>query len=347
MRHSSFTTTLIIGAAIIAGAAVTLLRSSTRDSFFTHTVVAGESVSLICIDYYGYYSTALGSAIMADNPRIKNINLIHPGEKLSLRTPKEPSAITLVTAPEPAGRAAVDEPPAELFTKKMGVVQGVVTCVEGTATVRAAAGAAAKPLGVNAVVVPGNIIETGRNGRVEIIINREVVVRLREQTVLELERIAAATTSGEKSRVECRFGALWTKVKQLKNLTARFETGLPTAVAGVYGTVYETVVGADSSAEVAVRSGEVAVRGTMPTRRTPVAGGAPGEVSGPHEIAPPHEVSMEEWTRIVRSMEKITIDRNGVASSPTPFSRQKKSSWEQWNETRDHRIAALFGEQHR
>ena len=53
---------------------------SAEDRYFEHVVKIGESISLICIDYYGYYDNALGEIIRDLNPGVKNINLIFSGD---------------------------------------------------------------------------------------------------------------------------------------------------------------------------------------------------------------------------------------------------------------------------
>ena len=98
----------------------------------------------------------------------------------------------------------------------------------------------------------------------------------------------------------------------------------------------------DSSAEVKVYDGEVAVSGKQPKKA--VVSLKPKEVSPPHEVPGPREVSMEEWTRIVRAMQSIKIDPKGIPSDASDFEKDPDDSWERWNEERDKRIAEMFGE---
>ncbi|MBN1307491.1 MAG: FecR domain-containing protein [Chitinispirillaceae bacterium] len=343
----------VTGVTIFLGTAAT----PPSDDQFTHKVAAGESISLICIDYYGYYSEALGKAVVAENPSIKNIDLIYPNQVLTLRKPVEGAKtadksipVDSTSAVTPSSRQSGPDASGEaLFVKKMSITQGVVTCVEGTVRLRRSASAKPQPLKINSIVVPGNSIETGADGRAEIIINREAVVRLREGTTTVLESFRPAAAGSGKTRIGCSVGALWTKVKKFKDRLSRFELELPTAIAGVHGTVYETTVATDSSSEVKVFSGEVAVSGGGGTKATGAASapGAPSEVAGPHEIAPPQEVTMEHWTRIVRAMQKMTIDKEGAPSRPVTFTKTTTGDWERWNNERDRRIAALFGERER
>lgn len=322
---------------IVASLSIILLAATHHaedKDFFNHTVRKGESVSLICIDYYGHYSHKMGSAIKQLNPSINDINIIHVGQKLRLQNPNDkPSSPSAQKATQP-----------ELFQKNVKATQGVVTYVEGRATVTPKGQNAKKPLKANSIVVPGDILQTASNGRVELIINRESVVRMRENTRLNIDSFRDNAKNAKKTSLGFSFGTLWTKVKKFTDKVSRFQLELPNAVAGVHGTVYQTVVDPGNGSEVKVYDGEVAVSGNQ--------GGSSGadhpegvqEVAGPDEVSGPHEVSMEEWVHVVRSMQKIRIGEDGTPEKPQSFTKEANDSWERWNEQRDKRIAEIFGE---
>jgi hypothetical protein len=296
--------------------------------FFFHTVGKGESISLLCIEYYGHYEKNFNEPILLDNPLIKDINVIFPGQKVKLRNPDFKSAGT-------------DTQPPVVIEKKVNAVQGVVTFIEGPVTIIEKGESAEKTLAVNTVVFPGDSILTGPKAKVELIINRESVVRMNENTRIKIEQLRNSGNETGKTLIRFPLGAVWTKMKTFREKLTRFELQLPTATAGVHGTVYQATVQSDNSAEVKVYSGEVAVKGSS-------AGGGrgdgmeAGEVSGPEEIEGPHEVSMEEWTVIVREMQRIRISGKGEAAKAETFRKNPSDSWEQWNEERDRRIAELF-----
>jgi len=298
-----------------------------EEEYITHEVRRGETVSLLCIELYGHYSPQMGEAVRSLNPSVKDINLIYAGQKLKMRNPRS-------TAKPQARQNTVLE-------KKEGVTQGVVTYVEGAATVSAADGKAAKKkLTANTVVGAGDVLETGKDGRVELIINRESVVRMRSNSRCAVASLRDNARGAGATTVKFSLGTVWAKVKKFSDAVSRFQLELPTAVAGVYGTVYQTSVAADNSAEVKVYDGEVAVKGRRTVAEEAAAGGLT-EVEGPHEVAGPHEVSMEEWTQIVRSMQRIRIGKDGAASTPESFEKAV-DDWEKWNEERDKRIAEMF-----
>jgi hypothetical protein len=316
----------------IAGCSAALLlfihaASAPTEEFINHTVKKGETFSLLCIDYYGYYAPEYCSRFLRDNPSVKDINIIYMGQVLRFRNPDF--------------NPAAEQSAAFTVEKKVSAIQGVVTFVEGDATITPKADNKKRALVSNTVAYPGDVIQTLANGKAEIILNRETVVRLRENTRLTIDGIRDNGADKGKTRIGFSIGSLWTKMKKFKDNVARFELELPTAIAGVHGTVYETTVNSDTSAEVKVFDGEVAVS------NNPKVSGAPSgltEVKGPDEVAGPHEVSMEAWVQIVRAMQRITIDKKGTPRPMETFAKNPHDTWEQWNEERDHRIEEMFRE---
>jgi hypothetical protein len=318
---------MIIGTIFLA-IAFPAKKTASSEEFVDHTVRAGETVSLICIDYFGQFTSAMIPVISKENPGIKNINLIYPGQKLHLRNPD-------YTAPAPSAES-------KLFEKKIAAVQGVVTCVVGEAFYVPVSGGAKKKLAANTVVVPGDVIQTAATGRVELIINRETVVRIRENTRLTVDTFRDPAKTASKTHVAFSVGSVWAKMKKFRDKVSRFELELPTAIAGVHGTVYQASVATDSSAEVKVYDGEVAVRGVE--KGAPAQSGGINEVSGPGEVSGPDEVSMEQWTALVHEMQKIRIDKNGKNHGVESFTKAHNDSWEDWNSERDKRISEMFEE---
>jgi len=334
-RHFVISAAIVVSAAIVFFAATPVPPDS---SAFVHTVKKGESVSLVCIRYYGHYTVAMGSAVKKMNPAVKDINLILPGQKLTLPDPEKPRSEVQAQVKVDTSKAAA------LFEKKVNATQGVITCVEGKAFVTAKGAAAKKKLMVNTLVCPGDVIETGKPGRVEVIINRESVVRMKENSRLKIEAFRDNVKQKGSTKIRFPLGTVWAKIKKFKDAISRFDLELPTAVAGVHGTVYEAGVAADSSAEVKVFDGEVAVknRSGPDTDNGEVAGAT--EVPGPEELKGPREVSAEQWIEILHAMQRIAIDKDGRPSSVQEFAADSSDTWEQWNEERDTNIAEIFAD---
>ena len=134
----------IVFSAIIA--AIGIITASTNSDTFVHQVKNGESLSLVCIDYYGYYSKELGEAIKRDNPVIKDVNLIRAGSKLTLRKPQ-----TTESTGSAKGKTAITD---TLFVKKIAVTQGVVTCVVGDVRIKRPGSDTFSKLTVNSILYP-------------------------------------------------------------------------------------------------------------------------------------------------------------------------------------------------
>jgi hypothetical protein len=295
---------------------------------FKHTVKKGETVSLICIDYFGYYGADLAKAILKDNPSLKDLNVVYPGQAITLHNPDFKSE-------KPA-------PVNPVFERRMQAMQGVVTYVEGDAMLIPKGGKAKQKLVPNTIVYPGDVVQTMASGRVEMIINRETVVRLKENTRMSIDAFRDMGNDAGRTKMGFSLGSVWTKMKQFRDKVSRFELELPTAIAGVHGTVYEATIDKDSSSEVKVYTGEVAVKNNPAAKA--FAAGEVGEVSGPGEVEGPREVSLEEWVTIVHDMQKIRIDKKGKPRAPEAFKKDAADSWEKWNLERDKRIGELFEE---
>jgi phage tail protein X len=303
-------------------------RSASRD-FFVHEVRKGETLSLICLMYYGHYSGVMGDAVLELNPSMKSANIVTVGQRIKLPNPEEPTEEHKGSRP--------------LFERRIDVTQGVVTYVRGNARLTPHNATSQSRLAANTIVYPGDVLETGGDGRVEVIINSESVVRMRENTRLHLETFQKKQQKQSPTRLRFTMGTLWTKVKRFSDKISRFELELPTAVAGVRGTVYQTTVSSEGESEVKVYDGKVAVKNRASADEG-TGSTVGGEVTGPHEVAGPREVSFQEWVHIVGAMQKIHIDKHGKPDTPASFTDDPSDAWARWNRERDQRVARVFAE---
>jgi hypothetical protein len=138
------------------------------------------------------------------------------------------------------------------------------------------------------------------------------VLRMDEKTKITLE------ASSEKTlKTRSAVGDVWVNMKKLLSKGKEFEVSTPTAVAAIRGTVFRIKSNRDSSAEVDVYDGKVAVGPSDELRQKmhPVkpAGSPekPVEVSGPEEIPGPFEVPLTQWRDIVAG-QKIEVRPDGT-----------------------------------
>lgn len=291
-----------------------------------HTVRPGESISLICIDYYGRYRGSMGDVIQNLNSGIGNLYELRPGTTLKMPRPREAS----IEASDPT----------KLFVRNTTTVQGVVTFVEGEAFLFPGADRANSRLRSNTIVYPGDVIETKMKGRVELIMNREIVVRMDGNSRIRIDRFRNKRQSHEFTSVQLAGGTVWTKVKEFSNSTGRFQLKLPSAVAEVQGTVYDAAVKSGGETDLRVYQGMVSVVGT---KRSP----AKPDTVGNLEEKVVAERSNENWTKTVRSNQRLTIDESGRVSHLLSVTNVIEGGWEAWNENRDARISQLFLEKAR
>ena len=122
-------------------------------------------------------------------------------------------------------------------------------------------------------------------------------------------------------------GNVWVNMKKLSSVGKHFEVTTPTAVAAIRGTVFQMQSMADSSTEVAVFDGKVAVGLSDEGKERAGAGkkeqaGKPHEVPGPTEVPGPYEVTLDQWRTIVAG-QRISIRANGRYATTT-FDIKKK-----------------------
>ncbi|MBD3317680.1 MAG: LysM peptidoglycan-binding domain-containing protein [Chitinivibrionales bacterium] len=303
--------------------------SSNHADFFIHEVAKGESLSFLCVLYYGHYRGVMTDAIVELNPSMAKASTIRAGQKIKLPHPKKTVESFGGTRP--------------LFERRNNVTQGVITYTRGDSRLIPRNGSTPSRLSANTIVYPGDIIETGAGGLAEIIINSESVVRMRENTRLGIEAFRQKRKKGTRTEIRFDVGTIWVKVKQVRDRSNQFELELPTVMVTVLGTVYQTSLASDSTAEIIVYNGEVAVKNKM----APLVGSTSHEVvkaAKPKEGTVLHQVPLEDWVHIVRSMHRIKIEKNGKLDTPLKLQSKPSDSWKKWNIERDRHIARVFAE---
>lgn len=192
---------------------------------------------------------------------------------------------------------------------------------------------------LNMPVKNGDKIETKKTARCEITFKDNSVVRIDEQTIYTIEK---ADIGPEKKEVSSFLflGKLWSNVKKLISSKDTWRLKSPSAVVAVRGTVYRMNAGADSSAQVLVYEGNVAVSPATTTAtgqsRSDIQKGKPVEVQGPQQVEGPSEVSVGQWLEIVKAQQQIVVKPDGsFAKSDFNLEDDAKLDWVQWNKERD------------
>jgi len=219
-----------------------------------------------------------------------------------------------------------------------GTRGGIVTYVQGSVVKQKLDDSKWSNVPENSAVVGGERIRTLIRSRAELSLAELDRIRMAPKTTIDVLKLYEETEElTRESKISLKEGDLWANVAA-KPESVIFSIGTPLAAAAITGTTLRMTMNQDSSAELRVYSGEVALSRTLSRREPESRSLEPHEIEGPHEIPGPHEVSMEQWMLIVRPMHKVAINRRGEVVSSTSFSRgdpEEQNEWVQWNLVRD------------
>lgn len=187
-------------------------------------------------------------------------------------------------------------------------------------------------------VKEGEWLKTETESRCELTIVDGTVIRIDENTNLQIEGLEAEGDPIIKVKLNVPIGRIWTNVKKLSK-GSKFKVKNPVVVAGVRGTVYSMDVLPDSSARIKVYKGKVAVSNEPLKKRMEQKQGfgKVKQVPGPHQVQGPHKVTLEQWFVIVKAQQEMWISKTGKYSVKS-FSIKKdieKNEWVKWNTERD------------
>lgn len=217
--------------------------------------------------------------------------------------------------------------------------KGVVTYVDGSAKKQKLQEDNWKTVETNTVVVSGERVRTFTESRAELEMAKLDIIRMAPKTTIDILRLYEESKDQiRESKIVLQSGDLWANIAK-KSDKMTFSIGTPVAAAAITGTTLRLNVAPDSSSEVRVYSGEVILsRGTDEKRGGGKASLKPTEIPGPTQIPGPQEVTLEQWSVIVKSMQKVKIDHTGRIVQSGEFShgdKDEQSEWIRWNILRD------------
>ncbi len=131
---------------------------------------------------------------------------------------------------------------------------------------------------------PGDTLVTGKDGRVEFTFDRGDLFKLNEDSQISLDELSGQEDD-EQPTLRLTLGYLWTRVRVslAENFRPTFHT--PTAVLGIRGTEFETVVSMDTASAITVDEGQVAVETEQAS--VDVNAGQATEVEADDKVAQP------------------------------------------------------------
>ncbi len=212
----------------------------------------------------------------------------------------------------------------------------VITRLDGTASQAPSENGPWKPLRLKDEVVAGRLIRTAPSSRIELTLPDGGAVRVAPDSTLSLSKLYFPKRENQRQfEAKLLAGRIWAKVKTLSQGQSFFRVRTGNAVAGVRGTAFQVNFGQDGSL-VKCYAGQVGVEGA-PSEGSGAPQGPVHEVPGPHEVQGPREVSMDEWVRIVRSWQFVSVSSQGLPSDTQDIdpAADAKDEFTAWNRKLD------------
>lgn len=188
-------------------------------------------------------------------------------------------------------------------------------------------------------VYGGYYIKTAKTGKVELTLPDGSQLRLAPNSKLFLESAQFTnSTPTRRYRARINYGRVYTRATPSRNRKSTFTVRSNTAVAGIRGTAFNTILLPDGSTRVRCFEGEVFV--------ATWADYAQRYLSEPQKVDPnviwdapvvegPSVISEEEWVRVAQAMMSVTVGADGTLQDPTAMDSDDMDEWEEWNRKRD------------
>lgn len=222
--------------------------------------------------------------------------------------------------------------------------KGTVTYADGEVKRQAIAAESWLNAPVNTEVITGDRVRTYRESRAELDLAQLDVIRLAPRTTIQVDKLYEETKEKKiQTSIKLEEGDLWASVHEVEAST-NFDISAPVAAAAITGTILSLSVDEDSTTQLKVYKGEVEIRRLPQQLLKPqkTGGGslAPTQIQGPTQVQGPKEVTADEWIKIVKTMQQITIDPQGRIVNFSGFSPKDPSEmtdWVKWNHELDRR----------
>ena len=205
----------------------------------------------------------------------------------------------------------------------------------GSADVSAVRSPAWKPARTGIKLFAGDSLRTGEESSASLRWANGGTLRLAEKSVIMVSA-PKDTTATSTSGTTVLSGRVWANMKKIASSGNEFGVSTPTATAAIRGTIFRVDMAGDSTTDVLVYEGKVAVKPADTGSKTE-KGDTTGrhEVQGPSEIAGPEEVTLEEWITIVAG-QQIRVEPGG-SHKTWQFDRKKdkQDAWVMYNLKQD------------
>ena len=158
------------------------------------------------------------------------------------------------------------------------------------------------------VLYPGDQITTGKGGMVWFSFHNGDRFRLTEEAHVCLDELSSPEMDDHRPVMRLILGYLWSKIGVLRTASSQTAVHTPTAVVGIRGTEFDTVVSLDGTSAIAVDEGAV-------------------------------DVETQEQKTVVDKGRMLEVEIDGKAVLPVAAVAKEKRNWREW---RRQRIQRLF-----
>lgn len=164
---------------------------------------------------------------------------------------------------------------------------------------------------LNLPIKVGDAVFTRDDAFAEIVYSSGAVLRMDENTKIVVDKI----DSLHNAKTTTSLGKVWVNMKAMTGAKPEFEVASPTATAAIRGTVFYMDTKQDSSTDVNVMRGKVAVGpgSKFAKKEEDKKNDQPVAATGPVEVPGPFEVSLSEWKTIVAG-QVISVRKDGKYS---------------------------------
>lgn len=267
------------------------------DSLFQMVKVGpAQTASWLAFRHLGAWTPEIAQAMKSDNPTIQNLDVLELGTILRLRISLDQRHYT----------------PAQQISK--AIRKGVVTLVKGSPDFNPGGTTEPQSLRANVFLAPGDQIVTHAGDMVEIIIDNQSVLRLRDKAILKILAIQDESTQGAQTAVSLELGRMWSKVRKWAGPLVGFQVKMPNAIAGVHGTTFECLVNSDSTGSVTVYEGIVGVSSRLQVAEALVGTGKSVFVRKTGEVSAPSATKKgaPDWNRFNQQRDQAMEDQSSA-----------------------------------
>ena len=172
-----------------------------------------------------------------------------------------------------------------------GTPIGQIDTVEGEVTVQRSDDQKVKGR-AGLSLYPGDLVTTGEGGMVLFSFQKERQFRLGEGAQMSVDELSGTEVEDDKISMRLVLGYLWSKIQKIGKKPGGLVLHTPTAVMGIRGTEFDTVVSLDGTSAVAVDEGSVEVEAE--DKKIVVDKGRMTEVEADKRPSPPVQAMARE-----------------------------------------------------